>query len=394
MSGIRFLTAGESHGPALVTVVEGLPAGVSIDEEFVARQLQRRQVGYGRGGRMTIERDRAEFIGGVIRGKTTGAPVAMLIRNRDWANWRDRGWPELTVPRPGHADLAGYMKYELRDCRPVLERASARETAARVAAGSLARRLLEEFAIDVGSFVCRIGEVALDVSAPTWEMTRAAEHSDVRCPDENVADAMRACVDAARQQGESLGGEFCVMAVGVPPGLGSYVQWDCRLDGRLAQAVMSVQAVKGVEIGPAFANASLPGSQVQDPIVVSGKSACSATLRDAGALRGANRAGGLEGGMTTGQPVVIRAAMKPIPTTLVPQKSIDLETGEARKTEYQRSDVCAVPAAAVVAEAMVCLVLAGALVEKFAADSLSALRSSLERYLQLPLVQARALSEV
>ncbi|MGQ9553239.1 MAG: chorismate synthase [Anaerolineae bacterium] len=393
MSTIRFLTAGESHGPALVAIVDGMPAGVPLAAEEIERDLRRRQVGYGRGGRMAIEKDTAEILSGVAGGVTIGSPIALLIRNRDWDNWRGRTWPRLSVPRPGHADLVGYLKYELDDCRPILERASARETAARVAAGAVARCLLHELGMRIGSFVERIGSAVLESWQPTWELTEAAEASDVRCPDEHVAAAMRREIDAARAQGESLGGVFVVLAEGLPAGLGSHTQWDRRLDGQLAQAVMSVQAVKGMEVGPAFANASLPGTQVHDAIAPVDGLGRPLTVADAGRLRRTNRSGGLEGGMTTGQMLVLRAAMKPIPTTVLPQPSLDLDTGEVGTTQYQRSDVCAVPAAAVVAEAMVCLTLADAVVEKFGGDSLAAIQAGLARYLRQPLLCKQAAEE-
>ena len=266
---LRFLSAGESHGPCLTAVVEGLPAGLVVDLEAINRDLARRQGGYGRGGRMQIERDRVEILGGVIAGQTTGAPVALRIANRDWANWRDR-WakgdlPRLSVPRPGHADYAGMVKYGLEDARPVLERASARETAARVAVGALAKLLLAEFGIAVGSYVTEIGGTVAHVpDLPPGELWALAEASDVRCPDEEAAGRMRAAIDAARQAGDSLGGVFFVVATGVPVGLGSHVHWDRRLDARLAAAVISIPAIKGVEIGPAFENARRPGTQVHD----------------------------------------------------------------------------------------------------------------------------------
>lgn len=383
MSGIRFLTAGESHGPALLAILEGLPAGVPVTVEVIDRDLRRRQVGYGRGGRMAIESDSAEVLAGVSGGLSIGAPIALLVRNRDWENWRQRRWPRLPVPRPGHADLAGYAKYELDDCRPVLERASARETAARVACGAVARSFLAALGVRVGSYVERIGDAGM-IAEPSWALAEAAEASDVRCPEGATAEAMRRRIDEARSRGESLGGVFVVVAEGLPPGLGSHAQWDRRLDGRLAQAIVSVQAIKGLEIGSAFENAALPGTRVHDPIVLPAAGAA-ATVGDAGSMRAGNRAGGLEGGMTTGQPLVVRAAMKPIPTTVSPQPAVDLDTGQPAQTQYQRSDVCAVPAAAVVAEAMVCLVLADAMAEKFGGDSLAAVRAALGRYLALPL---------
>jgi len=370
---LRFLTAGESHGPCLTAVVEGLPAGLAVDIEAINRDLSRRQGGYGRGGRMQIERDRIEILGGVIAGRTTGAPVALRIANRDWANWRDR-WaagdlPRLTVPRPGHADYAGMVKYGLQDARPVLERASARETAARVAVGALAKLLLAEFGIAAGSYVTEIGGTVAHVpDLPPEELWALAEASDVRCPDEEAAGRMRAAIDAARQVGDSLGGVFFVVATGVPVGLGSHVHWDRRLDARLAAAVISIPAIKGVEIGPAFENARRPGTQAHDEFegVVP-------------VARTSNRAGGIEGGMSNGQAIVVRAAMKPIPTTVTPLRSVNLATGEPAATQYQRSDVCAVPAASVVGEAMAAWVLAGALVEKSGGDSLEEMQKQAQR---------------
>lgn len=362
---LRFLTAGESHGPCLTAIVEGLPAGLKVDVAAINRDLARRQGGYGRGGRMKIEHDRVEVLGGVLYGKTTGAPVALRIENRDWENWRER-WatgdqPKLTVPRPGHADYAGMVKYNLDDARPVLERASARETAARVAVGALAKQLLAAFNVAVGSYVVEIGAVVAPLpELPARELWALAEESDVRCPDREAAARMRAAIDAAREAGDSLGGVFFVVASGVPVGLGSHVHWERRLDARLALAVMSIPAIKGVEIGPAFENARRPGTQVHDEFGLVGETV----------IRTSNRAGGIEGGMSNGMPVVVRAAMKPIPTTVTPLRSVDLATGEPAQTQYQRSDVCAVPAAAVVGEAMVSWVLADALIEKFGGDDL------------------------
>ena len=371
---LRFLTAGESHGPCLTAIVEGLPAGLVVDVEAINRDLARRQGGYGRGGRMNIERDRVEILGGVIAGQTTGAPVALRIENRDWANWRDR-WaagdlPTLTVPRPGHADYAGMVKYGLDDARPVLERASARETAARVAVGALAKQLLAAFDIAIGSYVTEIGGiVATRPDLPPAGLWALAEASDVHCPDEDAAARMRAAIDAARQAGDSLGGVFIVVATGVPVGLGSYVHWERRLDARLAAAVTSIPAIKGVEIGPAFENARRPGTQVHDEFQIPNPKSQIPSV-----VRTSNRAGGIEGGMSNGQSIVVRAAMKPIPTTVTPLRSVDLATGEPAKTQYQRSDVCAVPAASVVGEAMVAWVLADALIEKLGGDSLSEMR--------------------
>jgi chorismate synthase len=346
--------------------VEGLPADLVVDVASIDRDLARRQGGYGRGERMQIEHDRVEILGGVIAGRTTGAPVVLRIENRDWANWRER-WergslPALAVPRPGHADYAGMRKYGLDDARPVLERASARETAARVAVGSLARQLLGCVGTDVGSYVVAIGGIFAEVpDLPVTELCSLAEASDVRCPDEGAATRMREAIDGARQDGDSLGGVFVVVATGVPPGLGSHVHWDRRIDARLTAAVVSIPAVKGVEIGPAFANAHLPGTEVHDELFPDGAG---------GVSRYTNRAGGIEGGITNGEPVVVRAAMKPIPTTVTPLRSVDLVTGQPAATQYQRSDVCAVPAASIVGEAMVAWVLAQALVEKYGGDSL------------------------
>jgi chorismate synthase len=378
---MRFLTAGESHGPCLTAIVEGLPAGLAVDSEAINRELARRQGGYGRGGRMNIERDRVEILGGLVAGRTTGAPVALRIENRDWANWRDR-WaagdlPRLTVPRPGHADYAGMVKYGLDDARPVLERASARETAARVAVGALAKLLLAAFDVAVGSYVVEIGGVIATVpDLSPEELCALAEASEVRCSDEQAAAGMRAAIDTARQAGDSLGGVFIVVATGVPVGLGSHVHWDRRLDARLAAAVMSIQAIKGVEIGPAFENARRPGTQVHDAFERISESANQRISESVSwpVTRGSNRAGGIEGGMSNGQPILVRAAMKPIPTTLTPQRSVDLETGEPAETQYQRSDVCAVPAASVVGEAMVAWVLADALVEKLGGDNVQEMK--------------------
>jgi len=351
-----------------MAIVEGLPAGLPLTPEDIDRDLQRRQQGYGRSTRQQIERDRVEVLSGVAQGETIGSPLALHIRNRNWENWRGREEPPWTVPRPGHADLAGGIKYALDDLRLVAERASARETAARVAVGAVARRLLGELGITVGSHVAEIGGVAAEIpDLPPEELWARAEGSDVRCAHEPSAELMRARIDRAREAGDSLGGVIVVGAVGLPVGLGSHVHWDRRLDGRLARAVMSIPAIKGLEIGPAFENARLPGTQVHDEIFLAAD--------PVPPLRRSNRAGGLEGGITNGQPLLIRAAMKPIPTTLTPLQSVDLATGEPTTTRYTRSDVCAVPAAAVVAEAMVAWVLAQALMEKIGGDSLAEMRA-------------------
>jgi chorismate synthase len=325
--------------------------------------LRRRQQGFGSGGRMRIEHDAVVFLGGVLAGRTTGAPIALQVANRDWANWRDRDIAPMTVPRPGHADLTGAIKYGYRDLRLALERASARETAARVAVGAVCRRLLAEFEITVGSYVVQIGAVAaaLPEDLPYPDRFARAEENDVRCPDPAAAEAMHAHIREAMALKDTLGGLFEVVALGVPPGLGSHVHWDRRLDARLMAAVGSIPAVKGVEIGPAFENAARRGTEVHDEIFV----------QDGRLTRHTNRAGGFEGGITTGAPVVVRAAMKPISTTLTPLRSVDLATGEPAATRYERSDVCAVPRAAVVGEAMVAFAMADALLEKLGGDSLA-----------------------
>jgi chorismate synthase len=376
---LRFFTAGESHGPALTAVIDGLPAGLALDGEAVDCDLRRRQGGYGRGGRQQIERDHAEFTGGLVNGATIGAPLAIQIANRDWENWREREVAPWRRPRPGHADLAGATKYALDDLRLVAERASARETAARVAVGAVAKALLALAGVRVGGYVESIGGVRADTDdMPLEERLERALASDVSCPDPVAAQAMREAIDAARAAGDSLGGVAVVAALGVPVGLGSHAQWDRRLDGRLAQAVMSVQAVKGVEIGPAFENAALPGTRVHDALYP-GDPDVGATGRSPlpsghpRPVRRTNRAGGLEGGMSNGEPIVVRAAVKPIPTTVSPQPTVDLDTGRAAETQYQRSDVCAVPAAAVVAEAMVAWVLADALLERYGGDHVEVL---------------------
>jgi chorismate synthase len=367
MSPLRFLTAGESHGPALTAIVEGLPAGLPLSADDLSADLARRQQGYGSGLRMQIEHDAVQVLGGVMAGVTTGAPLALLVSNLDHAHWRGRAVPAMTTPRPGHADLNGALKYDYDDLRPVLERASARETAARVAVGAACRHLLAEFEVRVGGYVVEIGGVGAAVETlPLEERLARAETSDVRCPDPEAAAAMRARIGAAREARDTLGGIFEVVALGVPPGLGSHVQWDRRLSAQLAAAMLSIPAIKGVEIGPAFENARRTGTEVHDAIVVQAET---------GQLdRPTNRSGGLEGGMTTGEPLVVRAAMKPIATTLTPQPSVDLATGQPAATQYERSDICAVPRAVVVGEAMMCFVLAAALLEKLGGDTLAELK--------------------
>ncbi|MCL6612380.1 MAG: chorismate synthase [Peptococcaceae bacterium] len=368
---MKFVTAGESHGPALTAVVENLPAGLPVTEEYVNCQLNRRQEGYGRGGRMKIESDRVKFLSGVRGGITLGSPVAMLIENRDWANWSEimdpgpaalSGAGAVTRPRPGHADLPGAIKYGHRDIRNVLERASARETAARVAAGSLARRLLEELGVSIVGVVIRIGPVASGIpDLPPRELAGLVDRSPVGCAVPEAGEAMKAEIDRARKDGDSLGGVFEIRVYGLPPGIGSYASWDRKLDGRLAGAVMSIQAIKGVEVGLGFAAAQMPGSGVHDEIY---------HREGLGFYRKTNRAGGIEGGMTNGNPVVVRAAMKPIPTLYKPLKSVDIATREPFEASVERSDICAVPAARVVGEAVVAWEIARACLEKFGGDTL------------------------
>jgi len=380
---LRFLTAGESHGRALVVILEGLPAGLPIDADAITRDLRRRQGGYGRGRRMAIESDRAEIMSGVRAGQTLGGPLAMVIENRDWPNWQytmrateeappDAGGARrapVTRPRPGHADLAGGAKYERDDLRDILERASARETAARVAAGAVARQLLAHAGLRITSHVFTLGSVSLPDPGAV-DFTRASglpDDAPLRCVDADLERQMIAEIDRAREAGDTLGGAFEIIATGVPVGLGSYVQWDRKLDGRLAQALMSIPAIKAVGIGIGPAVASLPGSRVHDEIVIGDES------RATGLARPTNRAGGLEGGVTNGEDLRVSAYMKPISTLMKPLRSVDLSTMAESPAAIERSDVCAVPAAAVVGEAMVSLVLADALLERFGGDSIAAL---------------------
>jgi chorismate synthase len=366
---LRFLTAGESHGPGLTAILDGLPAGLALAAGDIDVQLRRRQQGFGSGGRMRIEEDRVRLAGGVLNGYTTGAPVALHIENRDWANWRDRDVEPMTVPRPGHADLAGALKYGYRDLRLALERASARETTARVAVGAICRRLLGELGVTLGGYVVQIGSVqaSLPGALSYPERFARAEENDVRCPDPAVAEAMHAAIRQAMAERDTLGGVFEVVALDLPPGLGSHVHWDRKLDARLLAALGSIPAIKGAEVGPAFDNAGRRGTEVHDEILV----------EEGRLLRGTNRAGGLEGGMTNGQPLVLRAAMKPISTTLTPLRSVDLASGQPAATRYERSDICAVPRAVVVGEAMAAYVLADALLDKLGGDSLEEMRPRL-----------------
>lgn len=379
---LRYMTAGESHGPALVAMVAGMPAGVRILAEDIDRELRRRQRGYGRGGRMRIESDCVRILSGVRGGYSLGTPITFHIENKDWENWRQCMDPapndevssrkRVTCPRPGHADLAGILKHGHRDVRNVLERASARETAARVAAGAAVRCLLRDVNVFVYSHVLSIGDVKSSVpTLPPDEIAALAEGNDVRCADPEAVVRMRAAIDEAKEAGDTLGGIFEVIVTGVPPGLGSFTQWDERLDGRLARALMSVQAIKGVEIGLGFEAARQSGSRVHDPIA----------YEEGRYVRLSNHAGGLEGGMSNGEAIVVRAAMKPIATLYEPLPSVDIDTKERRLAAIERSDTCAVPAASVVGEAVVAFEVGAALLEKFGGDSLDELRRNLQAYL-------------
>jgi len=374
---LRFLTAGESHGPALVGIVEGLPAGLRVDVEAINRDLARRQIGVGRSARMRIENDRVEILGGLVNGQTIGAPVALKIENLDYANWKNKTVPPQTIPRPGHADLAGAVKYGLTDLRLVAERASARETAMRVACGALARLLLAELGIVVGSQVLEIGGVRAEIAnLPHEEIFARAQASDVAVADEASAEKIRMRIEAVMRAKDTVGGVIEIVALNVPIGLGSHVHWDRKLDGRLAQAVMSIQSVKGVEIGDAFENARRVGTKVQDESVLNQNSEF--RIQNSKYGRKTNRAGGLEGGITNGMPIVIRAALKPIATTATPLQSVDLATGEPALAQYQRSDFCHVPRACVIGEAMVAWVLADALMEKYGGDSVEEMKRHVE----------------
>ena len=387
---LRFTTAGESHGPALVSVLEGLPAGLPLAADHVNADLWRRQQGYGRGRRMQIERDEIEFLSGVRAGQTIGSPVAMLIRNRDWKNWVDIMDPArrdeddavarkrvVTRPRPGHADLSGLLKYDRDDARDILERASARETTARVAAGAICRRLLSEFGVTVGSHLVHLG--GIDAARPAelpHPLNDASDASPLRTLDASAEARMIAAIDAAKQSGNTLGGICEVVVTGLPVGLGSHVSWDRKLDGRIGAALMSIPAVKGVEIGLGFETARRTGADVHDEI-----DACPGRERAGNVRRRTNRAGGLEGGMTTGEALVVRVAMKPIATLMRPLGTVDVPTGEAAAAVAERSDVTAVPAMGVIAEAMLAFVVAQAWLEKFGGDSLRETRRNFDGYI-------------
>lgn len=388
---IRYLTSGESHGKALIGILEGIPSGLPVSSVGIDIDLRRRQGGYGRGGRMKIEADRANILSGIRFGKTIGSPIALLIENKDWQNWQNimsvppapslnKGGSKgglVTSPRPGHADLAGAVKYDTHDIRNILERSSARETAMRVALGAIAKRFLSEFGIRIGSSVVGIGSVQsseLEVKSSEKELLESfkiAETSPVRCPDRTSSKKMVQLIEKAAKEGISLGGIFEVFAAGIPAGLGSHIQWDKRLDGKLAQAVLSIQAIKGVEIGMGFEMSRKSGSEVMDEIF----------FKSSKFYRKTNNAGGIEGGMTNGMPIIIRAAMKPIPTLRKPLHSVDINTKKPIKAAYERSDICAVPAAGVVGEAMTALVIADTFLEKFGGDSMAEVKRNYNSYL-------------
>ncbi|NAZ23673.1 MAG: chorismate synthase [Thermocrinis sp.] len=380
---IRFLTAGESHGKGLVCIIEGLPANLELSSEYINRELERRQRGYGRGGRMKIEKDRVQILSGVRFGKTLGGPIALFIENEDWENWKEKMAVEgerpdtavpFTRPRPGHADLAGGIKYNQRDLRNILERASARETACRVALGAVCKRFLEELGVFVGSYVVSIGPLCPPIEEQDLiKRHQLAEQSEVRFPDPSKDKEFMELIDRAKEMGESLGGVFEVFAVGVPPGLGSHVHWDRKLDGRIAQAMMSIQAIKGVEIGLGFEAAKRFGSEVHDEI---------GYREGEGYFRYSNNLGGLEGGITNGMPIIVRCAMKPIPTLTKPLRSVDVLTKEEVRAGKERTDVVAVPAASVVGESALALVLADAFLEKLGGDFMEEIKERYRIYLE------------
>ncbi len=386
MGRLRFLNAGESHGPALTAIIEGIPSNLRVSSEYINKELARRQRGYGRGGRMKIEKDKVEILSGVRFGYTLGSPITLMIKNKDWENWKDimavEGEPtekrEIVHPRPGHADLVGGIKYGFKDLRNVLERASARETTTRVAVGAVCKQLLEDIGIKIGSYVVSIGELSvkeLIQVMPLEERFKKAEESEVRIPVPEEDEKFKKLIDLAKEEGESLGGVFEVFAIGVPIGLGSYVQWDRRLDGRIAQAMMSIQAMKGVEIGEGFELAKKFGSQAHDEIFYE---------EDRGFYHKTNRAGGLEGGVTNGEPIIVRVAMKPIPTLMRKKSlhSVDIKTKQPFLAAKERSDVTAVPAAAVVGEAMLAYVLADAILEKFGNDNWVEIKDRVTEYIE------------
>ena len=380
---LRYLTSGESHGSSLTAIIDGIPAGLPLIPADINTDLARRQTGYGRGKRMEIEHDEAEISSGVRFGKTLGTPITLVIKNRDWINWQDKMSIEpiedmalspLTNPRPGHADLSGALKYDLKDIRNVLERASARETTTRVAVGSVCRKFLEQFNIKVFSYVIEIGGIRGDIEGQSAvNLSKKAERSLLRCPCPEAEKKIIRLIDTARAGGDSLGGIFEIIVSGVPAGLGSYSQWDARLDGRLSRSLMSIQAIKGVEIGIGFNAARSPGSRVHDQIYY---------RKQTGFYRKTNNAGGIEGGMSTGACIVLRAAMKPIATLYSPLKSVDIVTKKPVKATVERSDICRVPSAAVIGEAMVCVEVAGAFLEKFGGDSMREISRNYKGYLK------------
>ncbi|MGA7194370.1 MAG: chorismate synthase [Anaerolineales bacterium] len=366
---LRFLTAGESHGPSLTAILEGMPAGLKLNASIIDYELARRQKGYGSGGRMKIEKDSVRILGGVMAGETTGAPIALLVQNDDHIKWKGKAIEPMTAPRPGHADLTGAVKFGYKDLRPALERASARETTMRVAAGAVCKLFLAQFGIIVGGYVASIGEVEAKLNGTDYPVRfDAAEESDVRCPDKVAAEKMRAHIEEIIHAKNTLGGILEIVVLNVPMGLGSFSQWDQRLEAKLALAVMSVQAIKGVEVGDAFENTRRLGTQAHDAIGLNGENL----------IRPSNRAGGIEGGISNGQPIIIRAAMKPIATTLTPQHTVDLATAAESPTQYERSDFCPVPRAVPILEAMVAFVLAEALIEKLGGDSMNEMKPRFE----------------
>ncbi len=411
MGQFRFITAGESHGKGLVAIVEGMVADLPLEAEYINKELKRRQQGYGRGPRMEIEQDKVEVISGIRYGLTIGSPIALFIPNRDWQNWQEqlsitpleKETEPITRPRPGHADLAGVTKYSLKDIRPVMERASARETAARVAAGAIAKRFLEELGIVIHSHTIAIGSVRMllrgnslrhcersEAISINWQRVEA---SPVRCVDAEAEKEMIAAIDKAKAEGDTLGGIFELIATGVPIGLGSHVSWECRLDGRIARAIMSINAVKGMEIGAGFTLAKIKGSQAHDviepnPPSVIARDSPSSSLRGASATKqslpwhhATNYAGGIEGGISNGEDIIVKAAVKPIATLAKPLPSIDLRSGEVAKAHYERSDICVVPAAGVIGEAMLAIVLADACLEKFGGDNLKETLANYHNYI-------------
>ena len=394
---LRYITSGESHGRALVCTIDGIPSNLPISEADIGKDLARRQKGHGRGGRMKIESDSAQILSGVRHGRTLGSPIALLIENRDWANWEEimnpdskyarhaasleKGAP-VTRPRPGHADLSGALKYGHRDLRNVLERSSARETAARVAVGAVARKFLSEFGIQVGSYVTEIGGVTSQTDGKSLSsLLKTAESSTVRCADKKAEKKIINKIDKAMKDGDTLGGVFEVIVTGVPAGLGSYSQWDRRLNAKLAYSLMSIQAIKGVEVGIGFEGSRKPGSEVMDEIYYS-RPAPRTTPAAGGFYRKTNNAGGIEGGISTGMPIVVRAAMKPIPTLRSPLSSVDINTKKKFAAAYERSDVCAVPAASVIGEAVTAIAIADSFLDKFGGDSMEEIKRNYKGYLK------------